>query len=76
VKKRAAAQSAQRAALIKRQIELVAGIPLTPPRLYIGPTRTAVLRADPTKYTAEPIRLCQHGHPRKWCVVCAERRGQ
>lgn len=66
---------AQKAAMIKRQIDLVAGIPARPPRLYIGPIRASVLKADPTKYSTGPIRLCSpHGQPAKWCVVCAERR--
>jgi len=62
-------------ALIKRQLKQVAGIPLTPPRLYIGPFRDRVLGTDPTKYYTGPVRLCrEHGQPLKWCLVCAERQ--
>jgi hypothetical protein len=66
----------QKAALIKRQLDLVAGIPLTPPRLYIGPARDKVLGTDPTKYYTGPIPRCRpHGQPLKWCLICAARRG-
>jgi hypothetical protein len=61
--------------LIKRQLDLVAGIPLTPPCLYIGPFRDRVLGTDPTKYYTGPIPRCrEHGQPLKWCLVCTERR--
>ena len=63
------------AQLIKQQLAQVAGIPLTPPRLYLGPTQVTVLKTDPTKYSTGPLLLCQHRQPAKWCVVCAERRG-
>lgn len=67
----------QKAALIKRQLNLVARISLTPPRLYIGPTRAMIRGADPTKYSTGPVPICrQHGHPLKWCIVCAVRRGR
>jgi hypothetical protein len=66
---------AQKATLIKRQLSIVAGIPLTPPRLYLGPTRVMVRGEDPTKFSTGPLLLCRpHGQPLKWCVVCAERR--
>jgi hypothetical protein len=64
-----------RAAMIKRQLDLLHRV-ASPPPLYIGPTRDKILGADPTKYTIAPIRLCQHGHPARWCVVCADRRGR
>ena len=63
--------------LIKRQLDQVAGIPLTPPRLYIGPFRDRVLGTDPTKYYVGAVRTCrEHGQPLKWCLVCAERVGR
>jgi len=66
---------AQKTTMIKRQLDLVAGIPLTPPRLYIGTFRDMVLGTDPTKYSTGPMRLCrEHGQPLKWCLVCVERR--
>ena len=65
------------AALIKRQLDLVAGYSAGPPRLYIGPVRDKVLRADPTKYSTGPIARCrEHGWPAKWCVLCAARDGR
>ena len=68
-------RSLARKALIKRQLDLVGGIPVTPPRLYIGRDLAMVLRTDPTKYSTGPVQLCRpHGQPLKWCVVCAEWR--
>lgn len=61
--KRAAQLATQRAALIKRQLDLIAGISATPPKLFIGPTRTMVRGADPTKFSTGPIALCEHQQP-------------
>ncbi len=56
---------------------LIAGIPLKPPRVYIAPTPVTVRGEDPTKYSTGPVPLCQqHRQPLLWCLVCAERRGR
>lgn len=69
-------RSAQRAALIKRELDRVAGYPTTPPRVYIAPTRTMIRGENPTTFSTGPLRLCQpHGQPAKWCLVCARQRG-
>lgn len=60
----------------RKHHDLIAGIPLKPPRIYIAPTRIMGRGEDPTVYATGHVPLCQHRQPLLWCVVCAERRGR
>ena len=60
----------------RKHHDLIAGIPLKPPRVYVAPTRVRVRGEDPTTYSTGQTPLCRHRQPLLWCVICAERQGR